>query len=123
MDAASFGGGYGAGVSAGLSEARAEAQDDILRERSRAEALKNDVHQKWIPYANRLQASIFAGRTQKDDLIAALKAADPTNADRIVEEAKQHALAEYDRMKADPEALKMINEQTLREAEEGRLDR
>lgn len=92
-----------------------------------AVALKNErqaVAQKWIPYGVRMNASIFANKTQKEDLIAALKASDPTNADRIVQASEKHADEVYAQItQPGSEALKMINEQTLREAEEGRLDK
>lgn len=99
------------------------SQDVAMIAMMGVQAKQAEINQKWIPYANKLQVSIIARRAEKEDLIAALKAADPTNADRIIEKANQHAVSEFERIKADPEALKKIQEETLRKAEEGRLDR
>jgi|GEM_PF-2898805 len=100
------------------------SQDVAMIAMMGVQAKQNEINKKWIPYGVRMQASIFANRTQKEDLIAALKATDPTNADRIVAESEKRADAEYARLTAPgSEALKMINETVQRKAEEGRLDR
>jgi len=99
------------------------SQDVAMIAMMGVQAKQAEINNKWIPYANKLQASIFARRTEKEDLIAALKASDPTNADRIVAEAEQHANAEFARIKTDPEALRKIHEKTLIGAEESRIDK
>lgn len=100
------------------------AQDSALALAVAARARQVEIEQKWIPYGVQMQASIFARRVQKEELIAALKAADPTNADRIVQETEQHVHAEYARLtEPGSEALRKINEEVHRKAEEGRLDR
>jgi len=137
FDPASFGAGFGAGQEA-ANRAASAAKADVERAQKQVEKsgeialagviaaveLKNEINNKWIPYANRLKASIFANRVQKEDLIAALKNADPTNVDRIVQESEKHADDEYDRItKPGSEEAKKIIEIVRKEAEEGRLDK
>jgi len=84
--------------------------------------LQNEVYNKWIPYGVALRASLMARRVQKDDLIAALKAGDPTNADRIVQASEERTQAEYDRLTAsNSKELREVNDIVKAEAEAGRL--
>lgn len=102
----------------------AGAQDTALALAVAVKKGQTEISQKWIPYGVRMNASIFAGRARTNDLIAALKASDPTNADRIIADAEKHLHEEYARLtKPGSEELRKIHEETLREAEEGRLDR
>ena len=142
FDPASFGGGYGAGQGAGQRAAHAAQNEasaakieaagamgglmkvaEALGNERRANAeLQNEIHNKWIPYGVALRASLMARRVQKDDLIAALKAGDPTNADRIVQAADEHAVQEYDRLTvSNSKELREVNDIVKAEAEAGRL--
>jgi len=130
FDPASFGGGYGAGQGAGQRAADAaelatmDAEIDALKARNKAKVLQNEIHNKWIPYGVRLQAGLMARRVQREDLIAALKAGDPTNADRIVQAADEHAVQEYDRLTvSNSKELREVNDIVKAEAEAGRLDK
>ena len=121
FDPASFGGGYGAGQGAG-QRAAYDADIDAIKARKKAEALQNEIHNKWIPYGVRLRASLMARRVEKDELIAALKAGDPTNADRVVQEAAQRVPEEYARLTASSsKELREVNDIVKAEAEAGRL--
>ncbi len=93
----------------------------LKMERDKNAALQNEIQNKWIPYGVRLKASIMAIRVERADLIEALKAGDPANADRIAQEAVQHRDGEYDRIANDPKAVGEVREVVLKEAEAGRL--
>ena len=91
-------------------------------ERKKTAELQNEIQNKWIPYGVRLKASIMANRVEREDLIAALKAGDPTNADRIVQAADEHAVQEYDRLGIpNSKELREVNDIVKAEAEAGRL--
>jgi len=91
-------------------------------EKDKTAELQNEVYNKWIPYGVALRASLMARRVQKDDLIAALKAGDPTNADRIVQASEERTQAEYDRLTAsNSKELREVNDIVKAEAEAGRL--
>jgi len=91
-------------------------------ERKKTAELQNEIYNKWIPYGVRLQAGLMARRVQREDLIAALKAGDPTNADRIVQAADEHAVQEYDRLTiSNSKELREVNDIVKAEAEAGRL--
>jgi len=91
-------------------------------EKDKTAELQNEIYNKWIPYGVRLQAGLMARRVQREDLIAALKAGDPTNADRIVQEADEHAVKEYDRLTvSNSKELREVNDIVKAEAEAGRL--
>lgn len=130
---------HAAGVGAGQEMANGSAGVALARERQRSletsgqaaiaivamgeriEALESEIHNKWIPYGVRLRASIMARQVEKEDLIEALKTGDPSNADRIAQEALQHRKGEYDRIVNDPKAVVEVREVVLKEAEAGRL--
>ncbi len=114
---------------AAMSDIKAKgAQNNVMalavalkKERDENAALQNEIHNKWIPYGVRLRASIMARQVEKEDLIDALKAGDPSNAERIAQEALQHRKGDYDRIVNDPKAVGEVREVVLKEAEAGRL--
>lgn len=130
---------HAAGIGAGQEMANSKAGVALARERQRSletsgqaaiaivamgeriESLENEIKNKWIPYGVRLRASIMARQVEKADLIDALKAGDPSNAERIAQEADQHRVGEYDRIANDPKAVGEVREVVLKEAEAGRL--
>jgi len=130
FDPASFGAGYGAGQGAGQRAAydaelaTMDAEIDALKARNKAKALQNDVQNKWIPYGVQLRASLMAGRVEKNHLIAALKAGDPTSVERIAQEADKLSDVEYARLTAsNSKELREVNDIVKAEAEAGRLDK
>ena len=91
-------------------------------EKDKTAELQNEIHNKWIPYGVRLRASLMARRVEKDELIAALKAADSVNADRVVQEAAQRVPEEYARLTvSNSKELREVNDIVKAEAEAGRL--
>jgi len=114
---------------AAMSDIKAKgAQDNVMalavalkKERDEKAALENEIQNKWIPYGVQLRASIMATRVEKADLIDALKAGDPTHAERIAQEAMHHRDGEYDRIVNDPKTVGEVREVVLKEAEAGRL--
>jgi len=91
-------------------------------ERKKTAELQNEIQNKWIPYGVRLKASIMANRVEREDLIAALKAGDPTNVERIVQEADKLSDVEYDRLTvSNSKELREVNDIVKAEAEAGRL--
>ena len=91
-------------------------------ERKKTAELQNEIQNKWIPYVVRLKASIMANRVEREDLIAALKAGDPTNVERIVQEADKLSDVEYDRLTvSNSKELREVNDIVKAEAEAGRL--
>ena len=128
FDPVSHAAGIGAGQEAGQRAAHAaelatmDAEIDAIKARKKAEALQNEIYNKWIPYGVRLRASLMARRVEKDELIAALKAGDPTNADRVVQEAAQRVPEEYARLTvSNSKELREVNDIVKAEAEAGRL--
>jgi len=122
----------GAEHNAAMSRIEAEgAQKNMMAvamalklERNKTAELQNEIYNKWIPYGVQLKSSLMARRVQREDLIAALKAGDPTNADRIVQAADEHAVQEYDRLGIpNSKELREVNDIVKAEAEAGRLDK
>jgi len=91
-------------------------------ERKKTAELQNEIYNKWIPYGVRLRASLMAGRVEKNHLIAALKESDPTNVERIAQEAVKLSGVEYARLgTSNSAALREVNDIVKAEAEAGRL--
>ncbi|GAB5604154.1 hypothetical protein [Sideroxyarcus sp. TK5] len=93
----------------------------LNQERNNNAALQDEIKNKWIRYGVRLRASIMARQVEKEYLIAALKASDPSNAERMAQEAEQHSTTEYNRIANDPKSVGEVREVVLKEAGAGRL--
>ena len=120
----------GAEHNAAMSRIEAEgAQKNMMAvamalklERNKTAELQNEIYNKWIPYGVRLRASLMAGRVEKNHLIAALKESDPTNVERIAQEAVKLSGVEYARLgTSNSAALREVNDIVKAEAEAGRL--
>lgn len=115
VDPIGFGAGFGAGQGAGRQDADAAnvrakkaAEDAELaqagslmmagklgQERRVNAELKEQLEQRWIPYARHLKASIFGRNVERQMLQDALRRADPAHAEALIAQADQAKKDEY----------------------------
>lgn len=79
---------------------------------------RNEISNRWIPYAVTLKASLMARKFERNILIEELRRFDPANADQIAKKADEAGLIEYDRIEASE-----VREIVLTESEAERTDK
>ena len=117
----------GAEHNAAMSRIEAEgAQKNMMAvamalklERNKTAELQNEIYNKWIPYGVHMKASDIASHVLRDQLIIALRAVDPANVERIVQEAESLAEVEHERLLVpNSQALNEVSQVVMAEAEE-----